>query len=943
MGRRRKNTFSKALGHLKSTTIDEKLQMLSERPTNSVMTYMTTVANTVNPDFVSSERGQENALGVIQPDFSVGEDPTTSEEAKDTSGLFKEDGTIRVAQPPITGASPDRSYILGPMAAMYYTWSYPWTMIGYIRQSDRKFVNLARIDGKLSDWDGSSNFNNSYWGSQLTIEQAVWFRDVQKNPGATNDPATYNYRAFYPGPPSNTPDAFGRYYCITTGLPIDPGLPGVGEPPNKEGESGEPTPGDIFSAIMDRKRRGEKLSKAEEEWLRDNLPPLNSMKGNRMNTDAYALPEDEFEKKYGFPPDRVRDYYGYGDWAGDSPPDANSGFADRAELLDYANTLRNALDKQARGGTLTPKELYALNSSGVAGADHTLLKGMLAAVKAGKIVNLIDSLGKWWNKGKNFGKGGEEQWDWKKLLDDDWSKRQQSKLGKGDWDILRLAKFWKEGSLGSGPTPAAREFFRRFGPIGNELYNKIWGTKLPPADDVRALPYSIQPYKGPGVSKGSDDSDDKMWTGGTPDFDERTGKYRSGKKSVGSLPGSKGPKGGKMYAGGTPDFDERTGKYTGGDVKIASNKLKIDPGNTGYPGPKNPGQKLKLPPGTIDQIKDPGKGTKKGGTKKNKGKGGKVWAGGPGWDPRGGKHYTTASYHLQGSTLSESRKTEILKNLKEPVVLPETKQKSYKVKPKLRGIISKPHIAKASAPAEYKPPENLWGKEEYNHNVKRSQEKMNAVYELLGDGSMALEHMLTDSNKMNAAQLDKFWGLHPELYSYFYNGKKYKAIRKEQLKGDYLVFLIDENGVKTNILQSELNEKLAEEQEMKELEEYNKMNPKNEPISFEKDYMFKKAYQRLKKEIDYPKKPAKKGYPDEPPPKMVNGYHPEFGKKYKYDKLDPHSAEAMPNQDNPEIDANIEKAKKQPKIQPGKKPKVIPIETKTEQLQLSNWRKDLEK
>ena len=218
---------------------------------------------------------------------------------------------------------------------------------------------------------------------------------------------------------------------------------------------------------------------------------------------------------------------------------------------------------------------------------------------------------------------------------------------------------------------------------------------------------------------------------------------------------------------------------------------------------------------------------------------------------------------------------------------------------------------------------------------------MNAVYELLGDGSMALEHMLTDSNKMNAAQLDKFWGLHPELYSYFYNGKKYKAIRKEQLKGDYLVFLIDENGVKSNILQSELNEKLAEEQEMKELEEYNKMNPKKEPISFEKDYMFKKAYQKLKKEVDYPKKPAKKGYPDEPPPKMVNGYHPEFGKRYKYDKLDPHSAEAMPNQDNPEIDANIEKAKKQPKIQPGKKPKVIPIETKTEQLQLSDWRKDL--
>ena len=902
MGRRRKNTFSKALGHLKSTTIDEKLQMLSERPTNSVMTYMTTVANTVNPDFVSSERGQENALGVIEPDFSVGEDPTTSEEAKDTSGLFKEDGTIRVAQPPITEASPDRSYILGPMAAMYYTWSYPWTMIGYIRQSDRKFVNLARIDGKLSDWDGSSNFNNSYWGSQLTLEQAVWFRDVQKNPGATNDPDTYNYRAFYPGPPSNTPDAFGRYYCITTGEPIDPKLPGVGEPPNEEGESGEPTPGDIFSAIMDRVAKGKKLSKAEEQFLRDH------------------------------------------------------GMGTFVDELSGGNIAYGAIT-----------DLIGL------GLTFAAVKALIPLVTAGgaKALQYAKGLGKWWNKGRNVNIANENNASWWRLVKDDFKQVGKFSGGKGKWYPRNFAElkqaFNRDGGIiwsftkgiGTGPTPLVRQAFERLVKLLALERMTTEPVQGEPGDaralpykgpgDARALPYkgpgggerdsdnnySIQPYKGPGKSVGSlpgskgpgdvkalpykgpgksvgslpgskGPEGDKMYAGGTPDFDERTGKYKPGKgpkrggskKSVGSLPGSKGPKGGKVYAGGSKDFDERTGKYRSG------------------------------------------KGTKKGGSKN---KGGKVYAGGPGWDPRGGKHYATASYHLQGSTLSESRKTEILKNLKKPVVLPETKQKSYKVKPKLRGIISKPHIAKASAPAEYKPPENLWGKEEYNHNVKRSQEKMNAVYELLGDGSMALEHMLTDSNKMNAAQLDKFWGLHPELYSYFYNGKKYKAIRKEQLKGDYLVFLIDENGVKSNILQSDLNEKLAEEQEMKELEEYNKMNPKNEPISFEKDYMFKKAYQKLKKEIDYPKKPAKKGYPDEPPPKMVNGYHPEFGKRYKYDKLDPHSAEAMPNQDNPEIDANIEKAKKQPKIQPGKKPKVIPIETKTEQLQLSNWRKDLEK
>ena len=49
-------------------------------------------------------------------------------------------------------------------------------------------------------------------------------------------------------------------------------------------------------------------------------------------------------------------------------------------------------------------------------------------------------------------------------------------------------------------------------------------------------------------------------------------------------------------------------------------------------------------------------------------------------------------------------------------------------------------------------------------------------------------------------------------------------------------------------------------------------------------------------------------YPKEPVPELINGWHPKFGKKYKHDKLDPQSAEAMPSQGDPEIDANIDKA-----------------------------------
>ena len=205
----RSNKFSRALGHLKSTTIEEKLQLqlLSEIPTNNTQGVYTdeperTVTTTLNPNL--------NPLDLTQDD--------PAQNGRDTSGLFMPDGTILTEEPP-----GDTTYILGPMAAMYYTWSYPWTMIGYIRQSDRRMVNLGRIDGKLSDWDGSVGNAGSGTGTfssygQLTAEQALWFRDVQKQPGATNHPSTYNYYAFYPGPPSQTPDANGRYPCVITGV-----------------------------------------------------------------------------------------------------------------------------------------------------------------------------------------------------------------------------------------------------------------------------------------------------------------------------------------------------------------------------------------------------------------------------------------------------------------------------------------------------------------------------------------------------------------------------------------------------------------------------------------------------------------------------------------------------------------------------------------------------
>ena len=91
--------------------------------------------------------------------------------------------------------------------------------------------------------------------------------------------------------------------------------------------------------------------------------------------------------------------------------------------------------------------------------------------------------------------------------------------------------------------------------------------------------------------------------------------------------------------------------------------------------------------------------------------------------------------------------------------------------------------------------------------------------------------------------------------------------------------------------------------------------------------LFKKVSNRLKPVIDYPNKPSKDGYPDKEPPKMINGFHPEIGKKYKYDKLDPHSAEMIPMQGDLEIDANIIKSRN--KKEKERKEKILKLEDLT--------------
>ena len=146
----KRNKFKRALHHL------NKKHVVESAPTNSTLGVFSVTPSGVGPVGWTDRTFTTDISGNPLPkaevaDFTVGENPENSTEAQDTSGLFEDDGvTVKTLTPP-----GDNSYILGPFSSMWYAWGN-FTTLGYIRQSDRRMVNLGTITGKLSDWDGSS-------------------------------------------------------------------------------------------------------------------------------------------------------------------------------------------------------------------------------------------------------------------------------------------------------------------------------------------------------------------------------------------------------------------------------------------------------------------------------------------------------------------------------------------------------------------------------------------------------------------------------------------------------------------------------------------------------------------------------------------------------------------------------------------------------------------
>ena len=262
------------------------------------------------------------------------------------------------------------------------------------------------------------------------------------------------------------------------------------------------------------------------------------------------------------------------------------------------------------------------------------------------------------------------------------------------------------------------------------------------------------------------------------------------------------------------------------------------------------------------------------------------------------------SYKPQGTVLTESRKR-ILREIKKPYKVPKTPTKFKGIKPRIRvtgkGLMEVPEI-----PKQFKPEPTIWRKHNYDKNVRASQEKKNEVLEYVGAAADHWEYLTETRRKEKNAKRDAFYATKKDrdfLYDYWYGGKKHKVTRKEDIDNDCLVYIEDEDGKKFSMLQSKLNEMLEKEQMKDAFDSYIPEEEQGErEKNFDKVTRLKSIVGKIKRGDIGPE------YPNEPPPELVNGWHPKLGKKYKHDKLDPQSAEAMPDTGNPEIDANIKKA-----------------------------------
>jgi len=238
---------------------------------------------------------------------------------------------------------------------------------------------------------------------------------------------------------------------------------------------------------------------------------------------------------------------------------------------------------------------------------------------------------------------------------------------------------------------------------------------------------------------------------------------------------------------------------------------------------------------------------------------------------------------IQESILLPESHKRILREIKQPVKVEEQKpQKLKKYRPNFAGRYTAqntPDVTASPKSDEIVKAKNAagqtWRTMDKHWSRYESTERMNIVYDNVGHGSQYWDQIVNE-NQMKKVMRDREIQEHLNIIAH----------EKAMLREDPLY-------------QSPFKKPIQEQ----------------ETLQADKDPLFKKVKDKLKLVIDYPDKPSKLGYPDQPPPEMVNGMHPEYGQKADYyNALDPHSANAMPSTGNPEIDAKVRRAKTLKKV-----------------------------
>jgi len=243
-------------------------------------------------------------------------------------------------------------------------------------------------------------------------------------------------------------------------------------------------------------------------------------------------------------------------------------------------------------------------------------------------------------------------------------------------------------------------------------------------------------------------------------------------------------------------------------------------------------------------------------------------------------------WQIKKESVAPERRKQILREVKKPYVLPEAATPKP-MKMNFKGKFSAQNMpsvtaskqsddmvrSKNAAGQTWRTKDKYWGGYE-------STERMNVVYDRAGHGDLAFNMVVNENQKAKNMQERK---LQEHLNTLAHDA----AMRK--LDSSY---------------QSPFRNTQTEEQQ-----------PVEEPKE-PKAEVVKKITKKLKGG-DYEGKPAKKDYPNDPPQKQINGYHPDLvtGQKVasRFNRLDPVSARATPKTAYPAIDKKVEKAKREPK------------------------------